>query len=140
MNPLSMEAALAAWMRSVPSLAVAPIHTGTSADDIPLDRSVFVVEVSSVEQISGPCYRATGLISLRSPALVVSLDHHHDLWQALGLALQDKHWLASEFNRAAATSGMSFAGLADPGGPISLTRQDEAWVATREILFGVRAI
>jgi hypothetical protein len=142
MNPLPIESALLARIAAIPALAGVTAHTGITADDIPLDESAIVVEVSQLENTLGPLWRATATVSLRSPALAVTRAQHDERWQAVMSSLSDRAFLDAGLAASAqlAAAKIEFAGTANPIGPVSMSTQDRAWLASVELVIGVRSV
>jgi hypothetical protein len=142
MNPTALESALKTWLLTVPGLTGLAIHEGTTGEDLPLDETVIVAEVASIEQTLGPLHRATCSVTLRSPALHVTSAQHATRWLTLSSALADHYRLEHEINRAAAMAraGFQYAGKSSVGGTITNTRDDRSWLTTSEFVMGIRAI
>jgi hypothetical protein len=142
MNPTALETALKGWLTKVPALTAYTVHEATTAEDIPLDDSVIVAEVASIEQTLGPLHRATCSVTLRTPALAVTRAQHAARWASVTAALQDDFSLAAELNRSAVMAGarFQFAGKSLVGGTITNTRDERSWLTSAEFTLGLRAI
>jgi hypothetical protein len=147
MNPLEVESILRDYFAVLEELDGVAVHTGTSADEIPQDASAVVVECGSAENILGTLYKATVTVALRSPALSVARATHDTIWSAVLAAAQDAASIDSAFEvpepeegEEPIVRGVEFAGLASPHGPISLRADDNTWLASIEMIVGVRAI
>jgi hypothetical protein len=134
-NPLEVEKGVAAYLRALSALpAVTQVHESVTAADLDFERQAVVVEASDAEHRGKGAFLVNLTISLRSPAMAVSLAEHSGLFATLGTAVQNQTAFRTAFD--AATTGVDFAGsyITAVPGP---TQQDRAWINSMQVALGV---
>jgi hypothetical protein len=134
-NPLEVEKGVAAYLRALGALpAGTQVHESVTADDLDFERQAVVVEASDAEHRGKGAFLVNLTISLRSPAMAVSLAEHSGLFGILGTAVEAQTAFRTAFDAAA--TGVDFAGsyITSLPGP---TQQDRAWINSMQVALGV---
>lgn len=129
---IPVETSLAAWLRSLDAFDGIPVHTGQSADTIPQDQPVLIVNCENVEVPAAGLYRATVQFSLTTPAV---LEDSASLHRSLSVALLGSLDISSAdsfFQSPIALSGYHI-------NQVSETREDSSFFTTAEVFVGVRS-
>jgi len=134
-NPLEVEKGVAAYLRALSTLpAGTQVHESVTAADLDFERQAVVVEASDAEHRGKGAFLVNLTVSLRSPAMAVSLAEHSGLFATLGTAVQNQTAFRTAFDAAA--TGVDFAGsyITSLPGP---TQQDRAWINSMQVALGV---
>ena len=131
----SVERGVAAVLReALPGLHV---REATSAEPLPSDLQLAVVECASVEHVAGPLHRATVKVWLGTPAFDAGeADHGHvanRLCNALSALAADMAATSTAFD--AACEGLSWRGCFLRS--VALDIEDNTWRTTAEIVVGL---
>jgi hypothetical protein len=131
----SVERGLVAVLReALPGLHV---REATSADPLPSDLQLAVVECASIEHVAGPLHRATIKVWLGTPAFEASeAEHGHvanRLCSAITAMAEDQTGTAAAFD--AACEGLSWRGCFPRS--VNLDIEDNTWRTTAEIVIGL---
>ena len=131
----SVERGVAAVLReALPGLHV---REATSAEPLPSDLQLAVVECASVEHVAGPLHRATVKVWLGTPAFDAGASNHGKVAERLCAALSA---MASDIGGTAAAFDADCEGLSWRGcfiRSVNLDVEENTWRTTAEIVVGL---
>lgn len=113
------------------------VREATSADPLPSDLQLAVVECASVERVAGPLHRATVKVWLGTPAFDASEAEHGHVASRLCTAISA---MAADMAGTAAAFDAACAGVAWRGcflRSVNLDSEDNVWRTTVEIVVGL---
>ena len=131
----SVERGFAAVLRD--SLVGLHVREATSADPLPADLQLAVVECASVEHVAGPLHKATVKIWLGTPAFDAGEEAHahaaNRLCAALDAAAGDSTASATLFDPACEVAAWRGCFVRS----VSLDVVDNTWRTTAEVVLGL---